>query len=93
MPVIEPLDNVTAPTVSLCVFISKVPPDTAIEPVSANTLSAPKAIVPALIVVPPVYVLLPDSVKVPEPCLIRLPSAPLITPLTAVFVASPTIKV
>ena len=42
---------------------------------------APNLTVPALIVVRPVKVLLPDNVSVPEPDLVMPPPAPLIMPL------------
>jgi hypothetical protein len=57
-------------------------------PLSAN--------VPALIVVTPVNVLVPESVSVPEPCLVRLkaPAAPFcMTPENVVDVPSPTVRV
>src|SRR5262249_61325704 len=52
--------------------------------------------VPALMVVTPVNVLVPESVSVPVPCLVRLkaPAAPFcMTPENVVDVVSPTVRV
>ena len=48
--------------------------------------------VPDEIVVSPVYVLLAEKVKVPDPALVRAP-APDITPETVSFPESPVVKV
>ena len=48
--------------------------------------------VPALIVVFPLYVFVPDKVKIPEPAFVKLP-APLITPDMVSFPVSPVIRV
>ena len=47
---------------------------------------------PALIVVTPENVFVPDKVRVPEPALLKLPD-PLITPDISSFPLSPVIKV
>src|SRR5262249_59403837 len=61
------------------------------------TLPVPlSAKVPALMVVTPVNVLVPESVSVPVPCLVRLkaPAAPFcMTPENVVDVVSPTVRV
>ena len=49
-------------------------------------------IFPALIVVSPVYVLVPERVKVPDPTLVKEPS-PEITPETVSFPESPVVKI
>ena len=50
------------------------------------------AIFPVLIVVYPVYVLVPERGKVPDPTLVKEP-APEITPETVSFPESPVVKV
>ena len=50
--------------------MSKVPPVMVIDPESFNTSLAPSAKVPAVIVVPPLYVFAPLKVKRPAPALV-----------------------
>ena len=73
--------------------ISKLAPDpaTLTAPVDARLPPAPRANVPALIVVPPPKVFAPVSVSVPAPCLINAP-APLITPPNVWFVELPRVS-
>src|SRR5262245_47244361 len=67
----------------------KAPPPKARPPeLLPRLLSAETATVPALIVVPPEYVLVPDRVIVPLPILVR-PPAPEITPEKVVLVLLP----
>ena len=58
---------------------------------SAMTLAFPLVSVPALIVVAPVYRLVPDKIKVPTPVLVK-PPVPEIMPVKVVLLASPTVK-
>ena len=64
VPIIEPDINFTAFTVSDLMFMSKVPPFTTRLEVLASLLLADNANVPALTVVSPVCLLLPDKVNV-----------------------------
>jgi len=58
---------------------SKVPPAASVtRPFAASEPPLPSASVPALMVVPPVYVLAPLSVSVPLPCLTRPPVPPMV---------------
>lgn len=59
-------------------------------PVAAGLPPAPIASVPALIRVPPVKVLVPVSVSVPVPSLIR-PPVPAMEPLKTPLVGPPTV--
>src|SRR6185436_10383145 len=89
-PVVSvPVPSVTLPTparepiVSAKLFRSKtVPPATTTALVLAMRFAAPNCKVPTLIVVAPVYVLLPERVRVPAPFFMS-PPVPLMTPLIA----------
>ena len=76
----------------------KVPPFNVKCPAVADPGADPKPlsalilIVPALIVVDPEYVLVPDKVKVPEPAFAKLPD-PLITPEIVSLPESPVVNV
>ena len=75
---------------------SKVAP---LEIVTTPPVSAPKPLllemakVPSLINVAPLYVLLPERIKVPEPTLFREPPSPVMEPDTSAVLASPTVRV
>ena len=71
--VIEPLVNVTAPTVSEAPLNCNVPPLIVTAPASARTVVPLETKVPALIFVPPVYVFVPANTNTPVPALVRLP--------------------
>ena len=60
--------------------IFSVPPEMVTAPLSGNLPLPLSCTRPALTVVPPVYTLLPESVKVPEPLLTKC-VAPLIAPV------------
>ena len=75
-PVTVPPVCVNAPTVSAKPPRSKVPPLTVTAPASARRLLAPSRRVPALMVVPPVWVVSEDSVTVPAPALTSEPAPP-----------------
>jgi hypothetical protein len=97
VPVIVPLESVTAPTVSLYAPTFNTPPDTVTGPLE-SALAMPYDSVPALTVVVPVYVFAPDRVIVPVPVLVRLldgdPSPLLMTPENVVeALLPPTVKV
>jgi hypothetical protein len=65
-----------------------VPTETAVE--------EPAITAPALMIVPPVYVLLPDKVKLPEPCFVKATFAvppSCTTPANDVFVVVPDVNV
>ncbi len=87
-PVVRvPVPSVTLPTparepiVSAKLFRSKVaPPATTTALVLAMRLAAPSCKVPTLMVVAPVYELLPERVRVPAPFFVS-PPVPLMTPL------------
>ncbi len=81
VPVIEPDSNCTPATASLWLPRSKLPPLTIRLEVLASTSPAPKANVPALTCVLPVYVLVPLSVTVPAVVLFN-PTLPPNTALT-----------
>lgn len=53
LPVIDPPDTVTAPTVLLKEPMLRVPPATVSVPLVGSALLAPRLSVPALMVVPP----------------------------------------
>ena len=70
-----------------------IPPDTsrvAFEATVVEPLAEPRALelailtTPAEIVVSPLYVLVPESVNVPVPCLVTLPFVPEMTPANVV---------
>ncbi len=62
--------------------ILSVPPEMVTAPLSGNLPLPLSCTTPALTVVPPVYTLLPERVKVPEPLLTKC-VAPLIAPVIA----------
>ncbi len=62
--------------------ILSVPPEMVTAPLSGNLPLPLSCTRPALTVVPPVYTLLPERVKVPEPLLTKC-VAPLIAPVIA----------
>src|SRR3990167_4071485 len=79
------------PTVSLKLLRSSTAPATSAKLtalLSEITPAAPNCIVPALIVVAPVYVLAPDKVNTPLPAFVKLPVS-LMTPENVVELASP----
>ena len=71
---VEPLAIVSAPTVPAPASVPPLDTETAELPMEPLTSS-----VPALTVVPPLWVLVPDSVTVPVPCFVSVP-VPLSTP-------------
>ena len=78
---IVPPVSVAVPTVSARVPRSKVPPLTVKEPASARWSPAPESRrLPALTVVPPVWVVSEVSVSVPAPALTREPTPSIAPP-------------
>ena len=72
--------NASAPIATLLMF--NVAPDATVVPavVAPRPAAFVTDTVPALMVVAPVYVLAPDSVSVPVPCLISAPEPAITSP-------------
>ena len=88
MPVIVPLDKVTAPVVWLKVWRSNVPPPIVRAPVVNSRSTAPNRNVPAVTFVPPLKRFTAPNTIVPAPVLFSIP-VPLIAKLTVkVWLAS-----
>ena len=88
-----PVTPAKEPTVSLALSVKFTPNVSRITaPVLAMALPPAKAKVPALTVVLPVKVLVPDNVSVPAPTLVK-PPVPPIAPANVVLFASPAVKV
>jgi len=85
-------ETIVAPVV--VAEISKIPDPLCVTPLEVAMAPVPdKESVPALIVVAPVYVLVPESVSVPVPNFVKAPNVPLITPEYVVEVLSlPTVN-
>src|SRR5439155_22295275 len=92
----EPLERVTTPTVLLLAPMAKVPPATLTPVVEGSVSLAPTMSEPPVILVSPLYVLEPLTVRLPEADLVNaVPVAgpPLITPERSVAPPLSTLSV